>query len=57
MKTINTFSFDYNGHNSAEFDLAIGGISISDDIPLGMNREILAGSINRYRSNPNHMGT
>ena len=57
MKTINTFSFDYNGHNSAEFDLMIGGISISDDIPLGLSREILAGSINRYRSTLHHMGT
>jgi len=57
MININTFTFDYNEHNSAEFDLVMGSISMSEDIPLGLNREIIAGSINRYRSTPNHMGT
>jgi len=56
MININTFSFDYNGRNSAEFDLVIGSISMSDDIPLGLNREILAGTLNRYRSTVHHMG-
>lgn len=29
---------------------------MSDDIPLGLNREILAGTLNRYRSTVHHMG-
>lgn len=57
MMNINTFSFDYNEHNSAEYDLVIGGISISNDIPLGLSREIMAGSLNRHRSTVHHMGT
>lgn len=35
----------------------MGGISISDDVPLGLNRSVLRGELNRYRNVANHMGT
>ena len=54
---INTYSFDYNGRNSREFDLIIGGMNLSDDIPLGMSREVMAGTLNKYRQFSNYMGT
>lgn len=49
--------FTYNGHSSSDYNLVIGGLDINNSIPLGMDRNILAGTMNRYRNSPNHMGT
>ena len=49
--------FFYNGQTSQDYGLMIGGYNLDTDVPLGMNREILRGSMNRYRITPNHMGT
>lgn len=50
--------FTYNGHSSSEFNLVIGSMgTATGSISLAMSREILKGTINRYKSNPNHMGT
>lgn len=54
---LRTFSFDYDGVNSTKYSLMIGGLSISEDIPLGLSREILAGGLNRYRYITKNMGT
>lgn len=35
----------------------MGSINSNNDVPFAMNRNILKGEMNRYRSNPNHMGT
>ena len=50
--------FTYNGHSSSEYNLVIGSMgAMNNSISLAMSREILKGTINRYKSNPNHMGT
>ena len=49
--------FYYNGQTSQDYGLMIGGYNLDTDVPLGMSREILRGSMNRYRITPNHMGT
>ena len=49
--------FYYNGQTSEDYDLMIGGYNLDSDVPLGMSREILRGTMNRYRIVPNHMGT
>ena len=50
--------FTYNGHSSADFNLQIAGFSTTDtSVPLGVGREVLRGSLNRFRAIPNFMGT
>ena len=49
--------FYYNGATSEDYDLMVGGFNLDFDLPLAMNREILRGTMNRYRIIPNHMGT
>lgn len=49
--------FTYNGASSQDYGLAIGGLQVDTDVPLAMAREILRGTMNRYRVIPNHMGT
>lgn len=49
--------FYYNGATSEDYDLMVGGFNLDSDVPLAMNREILRGTMNRYRIIPNHMGT
>lgn len=48
--------FTYDNEASTDYDLMIGGFQI-DDVPLAMNRELLKGTLNRYRNRVNHMGT
>lgn len=54
---LRTFSFDYDGINSTSYSLMIGGISVSEEIPLGLSREVLSSGLNRYRSITTNMGT
>jgi len=54
---LRTFSFDYDGINSTSYNLMIGGISVSEEIPLGLSREVLSSGLNRYRSITTNMGT
>lgn len=49
--------FTYNGASSQDYGLVIGGLQVDTDVPLAMAREILRGTMNRYRVIPNHMGT
>ena len=49
--------FSYNGETSLSYGLIIAGFEVSDEIPFAMNREILSGTLNRYRNRTNHMGT
>jgi hypothetical protein len=49
--------FTYNGRSSEDFNLIMGSLNSNNDVPFAMNRNILKGDMNRYRSNPNHMGT
>lgn len=48
--------FVYDGKSSADYDLVIGGFG-SDDIEMGLSRNILKGEQNKFRPVPNHMGT
>lgn len=49
--------FTYDNEASTDYGLMIGGFEIDNDIPFAMNRELLKGSLNRYRNRVNHMGT
>lgn len=49
--------FIYDNHSSEEFKLFTASFNQSTDIPLALSRNVLRGEINRYRSNPYHMGT
>ena len=49
--------FTYNGASSQDYGLVIGGFRTDPEVPLAMSRDILKGSMNRYRIIPNHMGT
>ena len=48
--------FTYDNESSADYGLMIGGFQ-RDEVPLAMSRELLKGSLNRYRNRVNHMGT
>lgn len=48
--------FTYDNEASTDYNLMIGGFQ-RDDVPLAMNRELLKGTLNRYRNRVNHMGT
>lgn len=48
--------FTYDNEASTDYGLMIGGFQV-DDVPLAMNRELLKGTLNRYRNRVNHMGT
>ena len=49
--------FYYNSHTSQDFNLMIAGFNMDDNVPLGLSRNILKGSMNRFRKTPNFMGT
>lgn len=48
--------FTFDNEASTDYNLMIGGFQ-RDDVPLAMNRELLKGTLNRYRNRVNHMGT
>ena len=48
--------FTYDNEASTDYSLMISGFQ-QDDVPLAMNRELLKGTLNRYRNRVNHMGT
>ena len=48
--------FTYDNEASTDYGLMIGGFQ-RDEVPLAMNRELLKGTLNRYRNRVNHMGT
>lgn len=48
--------FTYDNEASTDYCIMIGGFQV-DDVPLAMNRELLKGTLNRYRNRVNHMGT
>ena len=49
--------FTYDNEASTDYGLMIGGFEVDNDIPFAMSRELLKGSLNRYRNRVNHMGT
>lgn len=49
--------FTYDNEASTDYGLMIGGFEVNDDIPFAMSRDLLKGSLNRYRNRVNHMGT
>lgn len=49
--------FIYDNHSSQEFNLTIASFDSDIEIPMGLNRSILKGETNRFRTSPNHMGT
>lgn len=49
--------FTYNNRSSEDFDLMIGGLNPSTDIPFAMSRQIISGSLNRFKNMVNTMGT
>ena len=49
--------FTYNNASSEDFGIMLGGFSTDVEVPLGLTRDILRGSLNKQRSTPNFMGT
>lgn len=49
--------FYYNSHTSQEYGLMIAGLSTDNAVPLGLSRQVMKGSMNRFRKVPNFMGT
>lgn len=48
--------FTFDGENSTEYNLMIAGIERISDVNLGLKRDILRGTFNRYKSRVGHMG-
>lgn len=48
--------FVFDGENSIEYNLMIAGIERNEEINLALEREVLRGTLNRYRSKVFHMG-
>lgn len=49
--------FTYNDASSEDFGIMLGGFSTDVEVPLGLTRDVLRGSLNKQRSTPNFMGT
>lgn len=50
-------SFDFNGHNSKDFNLIFGSDDgMIDEIPMGLARDVSHSDITKYRLVPNHTG-
>lgn len=49
--------FTYNNKSTEDFGLMIGGSNVSSNIPFAMSRQIIKGSLNRYKNQVNFMGT
>ena len=49
--------FTYNGHSSADFNLALASFESVDSYESGIHRDVQRGDMNRYRYKPNHFGT
>lgn len=55
MKTGTTFLYD--GKLSSEYGVIVGGSGSSDSYEMGLDRSIVTGDLNRFRTQVNHIGT
>lgn len=49
--------FTYNNKSTEDFGLIVGGTNVSSGIPFAMSRQMIKGSLNRYKNQVNFMGT
>lgn len=49
--------FEYDGHTSNEFNVAIASMDEVDEYPSGLTRTVNQGQINRYKFRPNYFET
>lgn len=50
-------SFEYNGKSSDDFGIILASIGENDEFAMGLNRDVIRGSLNKCRSQVNHIGT
>lgn len=49
--------FLFNGRSSSEFGVVLNSKEVIESYEMGLERSIISGDINRYRTQVNHMGT
>lgn len=53
LKTGTTFLYD--GKSSSEFGIIVGGSGVADSYEMGLDRSVISGDINRFRTQVNHV--